>query len=76
MDKNASPNSDKTPQMTPEPLSTTFSQYGHTEAQLRPEREELRRIVDLIPRTIIILNPDGKAIYANRDATAVLGLLV
>ena len=32
----------------------------HAEAQLRQEREELRRIVDLIPQTIIVLNPNGK----------------
>jgi formate hydrogenlyase transcriptional activator len=46
----------------------------HTEAQLRQEREELRRIVDLIPQTIIVLNPDGKAIYANRVALEYTGL--
>jgi hypothetical protein len=33
---------------------------GHQEVQ------ELRRIVDLIPQTIIVLNPKGNAIYANR----------
>src|SRR5258708_33871728 len=33
-----------------------------TEAQLRQEREELRRIVDLIPQQIVVLNPEGKAI--------------
>jgi formate hydrogenlyase transcriptional activator len=46
----------------------------HTEAQPRPEREELRRIVDLIPQTIIVLNPNGKAIYANRVALEYTGL--
>jgi formate hydrogenlyase transcriptional activator len=46
----------------------------HTEAQLRQEREELRRIVDLIPQTIIVLNPDGKALYANRVALEYTGL--
>jgi PAS domain S-box-containing protein len=46
----------------------------HTEAQLRREREELRRIVDLIPQTIIVLNPNGKAIYANRVALEYTGL--
>ena len=46
----------------------------HTEAQLRQEREELRRIVDLIPQTIIVLNPNGKAIYANRVALEYTGL--
>jgi PAS domain S-box-containing protein len=46
----------------------------HTEAQLCQEREELRRIVDLIPQTIIVLNPNGKAIYANRVALEYTGL--
>src|SRR5580693_8602805 len=45
-----------------------------TEAQLRQEREELRRIVDLIPQTIIVLNPNGKATYANRVALEYMGL--
>jgi formate hydrogenlyase transcriptional activator len=44
------------------------------QAQLRQEREELRGIVDLIPQTIIVLNPNGKAIYANRDALEYTGL--
>jgi formate hydrogenlyase transcriptional activator len=46
----------------------------HTEAQLRQDREELRRIVDLIPQNIIVLNPNGKAIYANRVALEYTGL--
>ena len=39
-----------------------------SQAKLRQDEEELRRIVDLIPQTIVVLNPDGKAIYANRAA--------
>src|SRR5580693_2383084 len=45
-----------------------------TEAHLRQEREELRRIVDLIPQTIIVLNPNGKAVYANQVALEYTGL--
>src|ERR1700691_5165603 len=45
-----------------------------TESHLRQEREELLRIVDLIPQTIIVLNPNGKAIYANRVALEYTGL--
>ena len=45
----------------------------HTEAQLLQEREELRGIVDLIPQTIIVLKPNGKAIYANRVALEYTG---
>jgi formate hydrogenlyase transcriptional activator len=44
------------------------------EAQLRQEREELRRIVDLIPQQIVVLNPEGKAIYANRVSMEYTGL--
>jgi formate hydrogenlyase transcriptional activator len=46
----------------------------HIEGQLRQEREELLRIVDLIPQTIIVLTPNGKAIYANRVALEYAGL--
>src|SRR5580698_9489400 len=46
----------------------------HADPQLRQEREELRRIVDLIPQTIIVLKPNGKAIYANRVALEYTGL--
>jgi formate hydrogenlyase transcriptional activator len=46
----------------------------HADAQLRQEREELRQIVDLIPQTIIVLKPNGKAIYANRVALEYTGL--
>jgi formate hydrogenlyase transcriptional activator len=47
---------------------------GQTESHLRQEREELLRIVDLIPQTIIVLNPSGRAIYANRVALEYTGL--
>ena len=43
-------------------------------ADVNQEREELQRIVDLIPQTIIVLNPNGKAIYANRVALDYMGL--
>jgi hypothetical protein len=38
------------------------------EAKLHQEDRELSRIVDLIAQTIVVLNPEGKAIYANRMA--------
>src|SRR5690348_4584763 len=44
------------------------------EAQLRQEQEELRRIVDLIPQQIVVLNPEGKALYANRGSMEYTGL--
>ena len=44
------------------------------EPMLCQDERELRRIVDLIPQTIVVLNPDGKAIYANRVALEYFGV--
>jgi formate hydrogenlyase transcriptional activator len=38
------------------------------------EEEDLRRIVDLIPQTIVVLDLDGKAVYANLRTTEYTGL--
>src|SRR5580692_3157717 len=45
-----------------------------TEPKHLPDEQELRRIIDLIPQTIVVLNPNGKAIYANRVALDYTGL--
>jgi PAS domain-containing protein len=45
-----------------------------TEPKLLPDEQELRRIIDLIPQTMVVLNPDGQAIYANRVALEYTGL--
>jgi formate hydrogenlyase transcriptional activator len=42
--------------------------------KIKKSETELREIVDVIPQTIIVLNPDGKAIYANRVALEYTGL--
>jgi formate hydrogenlyase transcriptional activator len=60
------------PEVAPKKLQQEHIE--HTEAQIRQEREELRRIVDLIPQQIVVLNPQGKAIYANRGSTEYTGL--
>jgi formate hydrogenlyase transcriptional activator len=44
------------------------------EAKLRQDEQELRRITDAIPLSIVVLNPNGRAIYANRVALAYTGL--
>lgn len=44
------------------------------EPMLCQDERELRRIVDLNPQTIVVLNRDGKAIYANRVALEYFGL--
>jgi len=45
-----------------------------SEAKLREDEEELRRIVDAIPQKIIVLNPEGRVIYANRVCLDYSGL--
>jgi len=45
-----------------------------TEPKLLPDEQELRRIIDLIPQTIVVLSCDGKAIFANRVALEYTGL--
>jgi PAS domain S-box-containing protein len=44
------------------------------ESHQRPDEEELRRITDLIAQSIIVLNPDGNPIYANRFVLDYFGL--
>jgi len=45
-----------------------------TKNSLHQDEQELGKIVDLIPQTIIVLNPNGKALYANRVALEYTGL--
>jgi PAS domain S-box-containing protein len=45
-----------------------------SQEKLRQDEAELRRIVDLIAQTIVVLNPAGKAIYANRVTLEYTGL--
>jgi PAS domain S-box-containing protein len=53
---------------------TDIDDLKRAEAKLRQEEKELRRMTDAIPQIIIVLNPDGKAIYANRVALEYTGL--
>src|SRR5580704_4164034 len=53
---------------------TDIEDLKRAEAKLRRDEEELRRMTDAIPQTIIVFNPDGKAIYANRVALEYSGL--
>src|SRR5436853_1002964 len=61
---------------TPQELATAAGagDLKLTEPKLLPDEEELRRIIDLMHQTILVLNPDGKAIYANRVALEYTGL--
>ena len=59
---------------THEAITINIDDVPLMEAKLRQEEQELGRIVDLIPQTIVVLNPNGKAIYANRVALEYRGL--
>ena len=54
--------------------NTDIDDLKRAEARLRQDEEELRRIVDLIPQQIVVLNPKGEAIYANRVSMEYTGL--
>src|SRR5580700_11140515 len=54
--------------------NTDIDDLKRAEAKLRQDEEELRRMTDAIPQTIIVMNPDGKAIYANRVSLEYSGL--
>src|SRR5271169_5556606 len=56
------------------PKEPQLERSDPTSAQLHHEREELQRIVDLISQSIVVLNPNGKAIYANRVTLEYTGL--
>ncbi|HJY88621.1 MAG TPA: sigma-54-dependent Fis family transcriptional regulator, partial [Candidatus Acidoferrum sp.] len=53
---------------------TDIDDLKRADAKLRKDEEELRRMTDAIPQTIIVMNPDGKAIYANRVTLEYTGL--
>jgi PAS domain S-box-containing protein len=53
---------------------TYIDDLKRAEAKLRQDEEELRRMTDAIPHTIIVLDPDGRAIYANRVTLEYTGL--
>src|SRR5260370_14202783 len=55
-------------------LATQKAHLKRAEAKLFQDEEELRRMTDAIPQTIIVLNPDGRVIYANRVALDYTGL--
>ena len=46
------------------------------EAKLRQDEEELRRMTDAIPQTIVVLDPSGAPIYANQATLDYTGLAI
>src|SRR6202161_2468795 len=54
--------------------NTDIDDLKRAEQKLRQDEEEFRRITDAIPQGIIVLSPDGTALYANRVALKETGL--
>jgi formate hydrogenlyase transcriptional activator len=53
---------------------TDIETLKQTEAKLREDERELRRITDLIPQTIVVQDPSGSPIYANQATLDYTGL--
>ena len=47
-----------------------------TEAKLREDEREVRRITDAIPQTIVVQDPDGTLVYANQAVLDYTGLTI
>src|SRR3981189_641241 len=54
--------------------NTDIDDLKRAEQRLRQDEEEFRRITDAIPQGIVVLSPDGTAVYANRVALKETGL--
>src|SRR5438270_721084 len=57
-----------------EELEKALNETKKSEAKLREDERELRRITDAIPQTIVIQDPDGTPIYANQAVLDYTGL--
>ncbi len=53
---------------------TDIETLKETEAKLRVDERELRRITDLIPQAIVVQDPSGAPIYANQTTLDYTGL--
>jgi len=53
---------------------TDIETLKQTEAKLREDERELRRITDLIPQAIVVQDPSGSPIYANQTTLDYTGL--
>src|SRR5258706_3818689 len=56
--------------------NTDIEDLKKTEAKLREDERELRRITDAIPQTIVIQDPDGTTVYANQAVLDYTGLIM
>lgn len=55
-------------------LSTDIEVLKETQEKLRQDEQELRRITDAIPQTIVVLDPSGAPLYANQATLDYTGL--
>src|SRR6185503_15937080 len=55
-------------------ISTDIDALKQAEERLREDERALRRITDAIPQEIVILDPDGRPIYANQATLDYTGL--
>src|ERR1700730_3023701 len=53
---------------------TDIETLKQTEAKLREDERELRRITDVIPQAIVVQDPSGAPIYANQATLDYTGL--
>src|SRR5258705_81976 len=56
--------------------NTDIDDLKQTEAKLREDEREVRRITDAIPQTIVVLNQSGVPIYANQATLDYTGLTI
>jgi formate hydrogenlyase transcriptional activator len=56
--------------------STDIEVLKQTEEKLREDERELRRITDAIPQTIVVQDPYGEPLYANRATLDYTGLTI
>ena len=54
--------------------NTDIEDRKRAEEKLRQDERDLRRITDAIPQTIVVLDPDGHALYANQAMLDYTGL--
>jgi formate hydrogenlyase transcriptional activator len=54
---------------------TDIETLKETEAKLREDERELRRITDVIPQAIVVQDPSGAPIYANQTTLDYTGLM-
>lgn len=54
--------------------NTDIDDLKRTEAKLREDEREVRRITDAIPQTIVVQDPDGTTVYANQAVLDYTGL--